>query len=74
VSPSTGDLVSNDGEINGANAQIVSGAYTNSKQSDMAPATATLYVLDAKGDRIYAQNPPNDGTLTNPATRRSSSR
>jgi len=66
VSPSTGDLVSNDGEINGANAQIVSGAYTNSKQSDMAPATATLYVLDAKGDRIYTQNPPNDGTLTNP--------
>jgi len=32
----------------------------------MAPATATLYVLDAKGDRIYTQNPPNDGTLTNP--------
>lgn len=66
VSPSTGDLVAEDGDINGPNAQIVDGAYTNSRQSPMAPATAELYVLDALEDRIYTQNPPNDGTLTEP--------
>lgn len=66
VSPSTGDLVAEDGDINGAPAQIVDGAYTNSKQSVVVPATAVLYVLDAKDDKIYTQNPPNDGTLTNP--------
>jgi hypothetical protein len=66
VSPTTGDLVAEDAEISGANAQIVSGAYTNSQQSAMAPAEATLYVLDARGDRIYTQNPPNDGVLTKP--------
>lgn len=66
VSPTTGDLVAEDGDINGANAQIVDGAYTNSRQTAMAPATATLYVLDAREDRIYTQNPPNDGTLVQP--------
>lgn len=66
VSPSSGDLISEDGEINGADASIVSGAYTNSEQTEMAPETAVLYVLDAKKDRVYTQSPPNDGTLVNP--------
>ncbi|MDQ3758732.1 MAG: DUF4394 domain-containing protein [Actinomycetota bacterium] len=66
VSPETGDLISEDGEINGANASIVDAAYTSSRQSSKPPEAATLYVLDARKDRVYTQNPPNDGTLTNP--------
>lgn len=66
VSPDTGQLIAEDGDINGADASIIGAAYTNSGISMTPPATATLYVLDTKMDRFYTQNPPNDGTLTSP--------
>lgn len=66
VSPETGQLIAADGDINGADAQIVDAAYTNSQQSETAPEVAVLYVLDAMKDRIYTQSPPNEGTLITP--------
>jgi hypothetical protein len=53
-----------DGAINGVpGARVVAGAYTNS----YVGATATaLYVINGADASIYLQNPPNNGTLTNP--------
>jgi hypothetical protein len=43
---------------------ITGAAYTN---NDNDPATATtLYDIDHSGDRLFVQNPPNNGTLTTP--------
>ena len=50
-----------DGALNGAtNTQITSAAYTN---SFAGTASTKLYDIDVNNDRIYLQNPPNDGTL-----------
>lgn len=69
VGPDTGanGAMTPDGDLNGAaGARIVHAAYTNSGLSTTQPTTTTLYVLDAAGDRLYVQAPPNAGTLTNP--------
>jgi len=43
---------------------VVGAAYTN---NDNDPATATtLYDIDHLTDKLFVQNPPNDGTLTTP--------
>jgi hypothetical protein len=56
-----------DGQLNrnGRTAQgIVGAAYTN---NDNDPATATtLQDIDHLTDKLFVQNPPNDGTLTTP--------
>lgn len=54
-----------DGDINGgaANGAITAAAYTN---SFAGTASTTLYVIDSASDSLYIQNPPNNGTLTNP--------
>ncbi|MBB1194802.1 hypothetical protein DNC80_14120 [Flavobacterium sp. SOK18b] len=59
--PELGTVVTTDGVINGGtNAKIGAIAYTNS----MAGATTTmLYDVDFEQDKLYLQNPPNDGTL-----------
>lgn len=49
-----------DGALNGADATITSAAYTN---SFAGTATTRLFDIDVKADRVYLQNPPNDGTL-----------
>jgi uncharacterized protein DUF4394 len=50
-----------DGDLNPAGPIAVAAAYTNS----FAGAGATsLYVLDAAGDSLQLQNPPNDGVLS----------
>jgi hypothetical protein len=58
--PELGIVVATDGVINGgANAKIGAIAYTNS----MAGASTTvLYDIDFQ-DKLYMQNPPNDGAL-----------
>ena len=51
-----------DGAINGAPASITASAYTNA----FAGTTSTqLFGLDGNGT-LYLQDPPNNGTLTNP--------
>ncbi len=54
-----------DGTINGgaANAAVTAAAYTN---SFAGTASTSLYVLDSASDTLYLQNPPNNGTLSQP--------
>ena len=61
LNPETGVVASTDGGINGVTGATVSGvAYTN----NFAGATSTiLYDIDPATDRLYIQNPPNNGTL-----------
>ncbi|MCM5528146.1 DUF4394 domain-containing protein [Parasegetibacter sp. NRK P23] len=61
MNPETGTVVATDGNINGVmNAAITGAAYTNSK----AGATSTvLFDIDATTQKLYKQNPPNDGKL-----------
>lgn len=70
VGPDTGanGAMTPDGDLQGGmgTTRIVHAAYTNSGLSTTQPTTTQLYVLDAAGDRLYVQNPPNAGTLTNP--------
>lgn len=59
--PELGTVVATDGNINGvANAQIGAIAYNNS----FSGSTATqLFDIDYATDKVYVQNPPNDGKL-----------
>ena len=52
-----------DGRINGSTTTVDATAYTNS----FGGATVTTqYTLDAVSDRLFIQNPPNNGTQTTP--------
>ncbi|GAB3271310.1 hypothetical protein GCM10027347_42500 [Larkinella harenae] len=65
LNPNTGLLQpgGEDGAINGGTSPSISAvAYTNSK--GVANST-TLYDIDPSSDRLYIQNPPNNGTLVN---------
>lgn len=59
--PELGTVAATDGNINGvANAQVGAIAYTNS----LSGSTMTqLFDIDYATDKLYLQNPPNDGTL-----------
>lgn len=59
--PELGTVAVIDGSINGvSNTQIEAVAYTNS----FSGATSTqLYNIDYATDKLYLQNPPNDGTI-----------
>ena len=59
--PELGTVAATDGSINGGNnPKIGAVAYTNS----MAGASSTmLYDIDFEADKLYIQNPPNDGGL-----------
>jgi len=61
LNPETGTVMITDGAINGVtNARISSVAYTQNK----AGATTTiLFDIDAATDKLYKQDPPNDGKL-----------
>jgi hypothetical protein len=60
VNPVDGVTI-NDGAINPTPAAVTAAAYTNS----IAGATATtLHVIDTDADKLFIQNPPNNGTLT----------
>lgn len=59
--PELGTVVATDGNINGVlNSQIESAAYTNNMAGS---ATTQLFDIDYTTDKLYLQNPPNDGTL-----------
>lgn len=53
-----------DGTINGADATITSVAYTN---SFAGAASTRMFDIDVKQDRLFLQNPPNDGVLSTSA-------
>lgn len=61
LNPETGAVQVTDGAINGAaNARVASAAYTNSKAG---AATTVLYDIDVANNKLYKQDPPNNGTL-----------
>lgn len=58
--PETGSLVAVDGRINGADVNIEAVAYIN----NFSGTTSTvLFNIDQKTDKLYKQDPPNNGTL-----------
>lgn len=61
LNPETGTVAATDGSINGvSNAAIGGVAYTE----NFAGATSTtLYDIDVATNKLYRQDPPNDGTL-----------
>ncbi len=62
LNPETGTVAAIDGSINGVSgAMIAEVAYTNNRAGAV---TTTLYDIDPATDRLYIQNPPNNGTLT----------
>jgi len=56
-------VLSVDKDINPGMPQLVGAAYLNSSFSATRPAATTLYVVDALSNRLFTQDPPNDGTL-----------
>jgi hypothetical protein len=61
-----GTVLSADADLNPGMPQVVAAGYENSSFSFMQPATTVLHVVDAASDSLFTQNPPNNGTLTNP--------
>ncbi len=61
LNPETGLVAMEDGDLNGASGAMVAAvAYTNS----MAGATTTtLYDIDVSKNKLYRQDPPNEGKL-----------
>jgi uncharacterized protein DUF4394 len=59
-----GTVLSQDMNINPGMPQVVGSAYTNSSFNATKPTATTLYAVDAASDRLFIQNPPNNGTLT----------
>jgi hypothetical protein len=60
LNPETGLVVAIDGNLNPGNPNVVAVAYTN---SIAGAASTTLYDIDVNTDKLYIQNPPNNGTL-----------
>jgi hypothetical protein len=61
LNPETGAVAATDGDIKGIpNARVTSVAYT---QNRAGAATTILYDIDVTNDKLYRQDPPNDGTL-----------
>lgn len=61
ANPETGTVAFEDGDINGPTGAMISAvAYTNSMAG---AATTILYDLDVSKQKLYKQDPPNDGKL-----------
>ena len=59
LNPETGEAIV-DGSIKPASARVNAVAYTNNMAG---AATTTLYDIDVATDKLYKQNPPNNGNL-----------
>lgn len=60
LDPNTGLVAAVDGTLNPGTPAVSGAAYTN---NFAGATTTTLYVVDATTDKLYIQNPPNNGTL-----------
>jgi hypothetical protein len=61
-----GTVLMQDADLNPGMPQVVAAGYENSSFSFTQPTATTLHVVDAASDTLLTQNPPNNGTLTNP--------
>jgi hypothetical protein len=66
LNPDEGTVLMQDGDLNPGMPQVVAAGYENSSFSFTQPTATTLHVVDAASDTLFTQNPPNNGTLTNP--------
>jgi hypothetical protein len=60
LDPVTGGITGVDSAINPAGAMLGAAAYTN---NFAGTTSTTLFVIDHNTDKLYQQNPPNNGTL-----------
>jgi Domain of unknown function (DUF4394) len=60
LNPLTGDIAAVDMPLNPATPAVSAAAYTNNFPG---ATTTVLFDIDPSTDRLYAQNPPNNGTL-----------
>ncbi|MDH6251104.1 WD40 repeat protein [Chryseobacterium sp. H1D6B] len=60
LNPNDGTLAAIDGILNPGMPSISAAAYTN---NFAGASTTTLFVIDHNTDKLYQQNPPNNGTL-----------
>jgi len=60
LNPETGTVAATDMPLNPGTPGVVSVAYTNSMAG---AATTTLFDLDVAANKLYRQDPPNNGTL-----------
>jgi hypothetical protein len=61
LNPETGTVTAIDGPINGGSSPMITGAaYTNNTSG---ASTTVLYDIDVNTDKLYKQDPPNNGTL-----------
>ena len=58
--PETGAVAATDGNINPGDRHVAAVAYTNNYAG---ASSTTLYDIDLSDDKLYRQNPPNNGTL-----------
>ena len=61
-----GTVLSTDADLNPGMPQVVAAGYENSSFSFTQPTATKLHVVDAASDTLFTQDPPNNGTLTNP--------
>jgi hypothetical protein len=60
LNPETGTVAATDANLNPGTPSVVGVAYTNNKAG---ATTTTLYDIDIKSDKLFKQDPPNNGTL-----------
>lgn len=60
LNPENGAVAATDGTINGATASVHAVAYT---QNRAGATTTTLFDIDVTNNKLYRQDPPNNGTL-----------
>jgi len=61
LNPETGTVAATDLALNGVmNANVTAAAYTNNRAG---AATTVLFDIDVTTDKLYKQDPPNDGKL-----------
>ena len=60
LDPNTGLIATVDLPLNPGTPAVAAAAYTN---NFAGTTSTTLYVIDATTDKLYIQNPPNNGTL-----------
>lgn len=60
LNPNDGTIAAVDGTINPGSPALSAAAYTN---NFAGATTTTLFVIDHNTDKLYQQNPPNNGTL-----------
>ncbi|HMT27702.1 MAG TPA: DUF4394 domain-containing protein [Bacteroidia bacterium] len=61
LNPETGSIAAVDGNINGATGAAISSVAYNNNFS--GATTTTLFDIDPATDKLYRQDPPNNGTL-----------